>query len=98
MNLTTLSNHSTSPTSSKSFLSCSLATDVRASSGHGWNQSITVLLIIDGNFLALFLKFSPGEKQRVTCKFFLTLPMKKFHTSCGVSFLVAALHAALTLP
>ena len=97
INLTTASKYSACDISSKSFLSCSLATDVRASSGQGWNQSITVLLIIEGNFLALFLKFSPGEKHKHTCKFFLTLPMKKFQTSCIVSFLVAALHAALTL-
>ena len=94
MNLTTDSKYSASAISSKSFLSCSLATEVKASSGQGWNQSITVLLIIEGNFLALFLRFSPGEKQRHTCKFFLILPMKKFQTSCIVE---APLQAGLTL-
>ena len=42
-----------------------------ASSGQGWNQSITVELTKAGNFRDRFRKSSPtGEKQRTTCKFF----------------------------
>jgi hypothetical protein len=54
------------------------ATDRRASSGHGWNQSITEQLIRAGNFLALFLSDSPGEKQSAMWRFLLTLSMKNF--------------------
>ena len=42
-------------------------TDFRASSGHSWNQSIDVQLVMAGNFLLLTRRVEPtGEKQRTT--------------------------------
>ncbi len=57
------------------------ATSIKASLGHGWNQSIEVELIIPGNFLALTLITSPtGEKHRITFNCFLILS-KKYESS-----------------
>ena len=74
------------------------ATDSRASSGHGWNQSITVQLTSAGNFLDLFLNASPtGEKQRDMWRFFLTLSRKNFQQFSLLSTMPSLLTAALML-
>lgn len=53
------------------------ATSIKASLGHGWNQSTEVELIIPGNFLALTLIVSPtGEKHKITLSCFLILSKK----------------------
>lgn len=53
------------------------ATSIKASLGQGWNQSITVELMIPGNFLDLTLITSPtGEKQRTTFSYILILSKK----------------------
>lgn len=53
------------------------ATEIRASSGHGRNQSILHSLKIAGNFLALSLNFCPtGEKQSTIWRLSLTLSTK----------------------
>jgi len=49
-----------------------IAVDLRASSGHGKNQSIVVQLTNPGKVLILRLKLSPtGLIQRTKCKFSL---------------------------
>jgi hypothetical protein len=56
-----------------------VATLVKASLGHGKNQSITVLLTKAGNCLALLLNDSPtGEKQMDICNFCFTLSIYQF--------------------
>jgi len=43
-------------------------TDISASSGHSWNQSILVLFVTAGNLRLLIRRVLPtGEKQRTTC-------------------------------
>ena len=67
------------------------ATETSASCGHGWNQSMTVQLMSAGKFLARILNLSPtGEKQRHTCRYFLTLSRKKSHRFSGVSRMPAS--------
>mmetsp|Transcript_71404 Transcript_71404/g.190328 ORF Transcript_71404/g.190328 Transcript_71404/m.190328 type:complete len:208 (-) Transcript_71404:2784-3407(-) len=62
------------------------ATDNSASSGQGWNQSITVHVTKAGNLRARARIASPtGEKQIDMCKFFLMRPMKNVHRFSGVS-------------
>lgn len=79
-------------TSDKNFF----ATSNSASSGQGWNQSITVQLIIAGNLVALYLKRSPtGEKQRDICKFLFTLSMKNFQQLSFESKIPSPLTAGL---
>ena len=74
------------------------ATESSASSGQGWNQSITVHVTRAGNFLARPLRDSPtGEKQRAICRFLLTLPMKKFQQLSFESTIPSLLTAGLTL-
>ena len=42
-------------------------TELRASNGHSWNQSIQVQLVTAGNFLLLTLNVEPtGEKHNTT--------------------------------
>ena len=54
-----------------------LDTDVSASSGHGWNQSMTTQLTSDGKRRARTRIGSPmGEKQRMTCRLARTVLMK----------------------
>ena len=64
-----------------------LPTVVSASSGHGWNQSITVALTSAGNLVARVRKSTPtGEKHRQTCRFARTCEMKYLKhdwLSCG---------------
>jgi len=56
------------------------ATEIRASSGHGKNQSIQHSLKRAGNFLALSLNLDPtGEKQSTICKLSLTLSTKYWY-------------------
>ena len=58
-------------------------TDMSASSGHSWNQSMQVQLTTAGNFRPLTLSVLPtGEKQRTTFNCFLTRSMKNF--LCGI--------------
>lgn len=74
------------------------ATDRSASSGQGWNQSITVQLMMAGNFLALPLKPSPtGEKQSDICKFLRTRSRKNLTQLSLLSGMPSPLTAALTL-
>ena len=54
-------------------------TDMRASSGHSWNQSMQVQLMMAGNFLPRTLRVLPtGEKHSTTFSCFLTRSMKNF--------------------
>ena len=76
-----------------------METDIRASSGHSWNQSMQVQLTIAGNFLPLILKVLPtGEKQSTTFNCFLTLSMKNFQQFSLVSGIPAPLTSFLTWP
>ena len=55
-----------------------LDTEVSASSGHGWNQSMTTQLTSAGNRLVRTLIGSPmGEKQRMTCRLSRTKSVDK---------------------
>ena len=52
------------------------ATLSRLASGHGWNQSITVELIVARKRWLRILKLSPtGDAVNTMCRFCLTLPM-----------------------
>ena len=75
-----------------------MATDIRASVGHSWNQSIQVQLTRAGNFLPLTRKVLPtGEKQRITFNCFLTLSIKNFQQFSLVSCNPAPLTSFLTI-
>jgi len=66
------------------------ATEISASCGHGWNQSMTVLLMSAGNWRARIRNLSPtGEKQSTTCRNFRTWSMKKSHRFSGESMMPA---------
>ncbi len=74
------------------------ATLIRASSGHGKNQSMVHSLNKAGNFLALPLKASPtGEKQSVICKFRFTRSMKNFQQFALLSTMPSLFTADRTL-
>lgn len=58
-----------------------LDTDLSASSGHFWNQSMVVQFTSPGNLRALTLRFSPtGLKHSETCRFFLIRVKKNLYT------------------
>ena len=58
------------------------ATDIKASSGQGKNQSIVHSANKAGNFLDLSLNFYPtGEKHNTICKLSLTLSTKYANNS-----------------
>eukprot|EP00835_Amoeboradix_gromovi_P001562 NODE_73_length_23464_cov_0.600171.p7 type:complete len:164 gc:universal NODE_73_length_23464_cov_0.600171:14441-14932(+) len=75
-----------------------LLTAINAACGHLLNQSNVQPLISPGNFKLLCLNLSPtGEKHRITCKFFITLSIKKVYkfslvsTIIGLSFFICIL-------
>jgi len=63
-----------------------LETDIRASSGHSWNQSMDVQLTTPGNFLPLTLNVLPtGEKHSTTFSIRRTRSMKNLQQLSRVS-------------
>jgi hypothetical protein len=58
---------------------------------------MTEQLIMAGNFLALFLSDSPGEKQSAMCRFFLTRLMKNLQQLSLLSTMPSDLTAGLML-
>ena len=82
-----------------------VATETKASFGHGWNQSTVHPEINPGNFKARFLNFSPtGEKHKTTWRLFLTLSMKNCMTFSGVggtfghSLFMIGINSVITSP
>ena len=62
-----------------------VATETKASFGHGWNQSMVQPEMRPGNFRDRLRNFSPtGEKHRMTWRLFFTRSMKKVMTFSGV--------------
>lgn len=79
-------------------------TDLSASKGHFWNQSIVVQFTNPGNLRAFTLRFSPtGLKHNDTCRLRLILVKKNFYTlslsgfAPGFSFLNGFVRAATIL-
>ena len=71
------------------------ATEMRASSGQGKNQSMVVPLMRPGNCCARFANWGPtGLKHRHTCRRSRTRPRKKLYSASYVSMppVVAVLH------